>query len=565
MAPAPAAETGPAADLATWREVADFLAAPATHGLAEPPRRIDTHAAVVFLAGGLAYKLKRPVRFPFLDFSTPALRERACRREIAVDRPIAPQIYRRVVAVTRTADGGLALGGDGPALEWVVEMNRFDETATLDRRLAAGPLDAALVDGLAAGIARAVARAPRRDAAPWIADLAGYVAQNAVAFADRPDLFPPAEVEALERRSEARLADLADLLVSRGRLGWVRLGHGDLHAGNVAVIDGEAQPFDAIEFDDAIATGDLLYDAGFLVMDLADRGDRPAAARFLDRLLVETARLEAEARARRGALPAADRRAEIFLEQVDGLAALALFLSIRAALRAKIAAARALNLVGDDRSAAEAEARHLFAAARDHLAPARPRLVAVGGLSGSGKSLLARALAPELDPTPGALVLRSDELRKLLAGVPSSVRLPPSAYSAEATERVYRLLESAARRALAAGRSVILDAVTARPDERARFAAIARAAEVPFAGLWLDVDAATALDRVGGRAGDASDADAAVVRLQQGFELGSIDWTRIDANGPPTATFAAVRRILARRRFVSPAARRRRRPSPAAG
>ncbi len=531
-------------DLRAFEEVADFLGRAATHGRAEPPVRIDTHAAVVFLAGPLAYKIKRPVRFPFLDFSTLDRRAAACRREIDVDRPIAPQIYRRVVAITREADGGLAIGGAGDAIEWAVEMNRFDETATLDRVVGRGPLDPDLVDDLAATVARMQARAPRRDVAPWIADLGEYLDQNAEAFAARPDLFPSRAVAALEARSRDRLAEIRDLVEVRGRLGFVRLGHGDLHCGNIAVIDGTAQPFDAIEFDDAIATGDLLYDAGFLVMDLADRGDRTAARRFLDRLLVAATRLEAEVRVGHGAPAGPATVAAAFLDQIDGLAALGLFLSIRAALRAKIAAARAPHLDRDGRRVAEAEARRLFAHAIDHLAPRTPRLTAIGGLSGSGKSRLAMAVASDFDPSPGAVVLRSDEIRKLLAGVSASTRLPADHYTREASDRVYDLLDRAAGRALSAGRSVIIDAVSARAEERARFAATAARAEVPFTGLWLDVDEAVAVQRAGGRRGDASDADAAVVRRQRAYDLGAMAWIRLDANGTPEATLAAARRVL---------------------
>ena len=537
-------EPVPPSPSAAWEEVVRFLMDPATHRLVAPPARIDTHAAVVVLAGPLAYKVKRPVRFPFLDFSTLASRETACRREIAVDRPIAPEIYRRVVAITREADGRLALGGAGAPIEWAVEMNRFDETATLDRRLAAGPLPDALLDDLAATVARAEARAPRRDAGEWIADLGCWLDQNAVAFAAAPDLFDAAAADRLGEMAGARLADLGELLISRGRLGFVRLGHGDLHSGNIAVIAGRPLPFDAIEFDDRVATGDVLYDAGFLVMDLVDRGDRAGARRFLDRLLVESARLEAEARIRHGAAPTFETRAAAFLDGLDGLSALGLFLSIRAGLRAKIAAARAARLDGPDRTAAEAEARRLFAAAAAHLEPVTPRLVAVGGLSGSGKSTLSRALAPLLAPTPGAVVLRSDEIRKLLAGLVPTARLRPEDYTPEASARIYEVLEDAARRLLAAGRSVIVDAASLRPAERIALARLAEAAELPFTGIWLDVDEATALARVGERIGDASDADAEVVRFQRRLDLGPLDWHRLEAGGSPEATLGAARALL---------------------
>ena len=522
---------------ADWEEVAAFLGAAATHGLSEPPRRIDTHAAVVFLAGPLAYKIKRPVKFPFLDFSTPARREFASRREIDIDRPIAPSIYRRLVAITREADGRLAIAGPGRPVEWAVEMHRFDDAATLDRRLARGPLEPACVELLAAEVARAENRSAVRDAAPWIADLGRYTEQNAEAFAAHPDLFHSRAATALTERTLVRLGELRDLLSARGRLGFVRLGHGDLHAGNIAVVDGRPQLFDAIEFDDAIATGDLLYDAGFLVMDLADCGDPTAACRLLSRLLVETARLEAEAeRARHPGADFADLAAEALFRQIDGLAALGLFLSLRAAIRAKIAAARARHLDCDGRAVAEEDARRLFRAAIAHLEPARPRLVTIGGRSGAGKSTVAFGLAPRLVPTPGAVVLRSDEIRKLLAGVPPAARLPLDHYTPEVSARVYHLLEQGASRALAAGRSVIVDAAALRESERAGFAAVAAACEAPFVGLWLEVEREAALRRVEARFGDASDAGVEVVRWQYGIDAGAIDWRPVDAGGSSAAT-----------------------------
>ena len=530
---------------ATWEAVAAFLARPESHGLGEPIERIDTHAAVVFLAGSLAYKIKRPVRFPFLDFSTLTLREAACRREIAIDRPVAPEIYRRVVAITREADGRLAIGGSGAPVEWAVEMNRFDADATLDHVLARGPLPSRLVEDLAETVARAEARATIRDAGAWYADVRGYIEQNAAAFRDRPDLFPPARAEALERASLARHTALVDLVETRGRLGRVRLGHGDLHAGNIAVVDGRPLLFDAIEFDDAIATGDVLYDAGFLVMDLEARGHRAEARAFLDRWLIETVR--AEAGRREGAVDAASGARvieEVLLGEIDALEALPLWLSVRAGLRAKIAAATAGHLEGDQRARKDIEARRFFDLATSALEPAPPRLVAIGGLSGSGKSTLAKALAPLLEPAPGALILRSDVLRKLLAGVRDDVRLPASSYTPEASARVYDLLCHAVSRALAAGRTVIVDAVALKPEERARFAAIAEAVGVPFIGLWLTVDPEVATARVGARVGDASDADAAVVTFQTGVERGQLDWIEIDGSGTPEATLALARAVL---------------------
>lgn len=515
-----------------------FLSDPASHAADGPVDVIETHANTIFLAGPLAYKMKRAVRFPFLDYSTLALREAACRHEIAVNRGPSSAIYRGVLPVTRDADGRLALDGPGEPVEWLVVMTRFDETMTLDRRLRAGPLPAALVEDLAATIAALEAEAPHRAAAPWIADLAAYVEQNDAAFRAAPDLFPPAAVSALTAAARQWHGRLADLLAERGRLGRIRLLHGDLHAGNVALIDGRPVPFDAIEFDDAIATADLLYDAGFLVMDLDEAGHRAEANLLLNRLLVETVRREAAAD------PSADP-AGLVASHAEGLAALPFFLMMRAAIRAKVTHAKAAHLAPVGRAAAEAEARRYFDYARARLDPAEPVLVAVGGLSGTGKSTLARALAPWLGRRPGALHLRSDVIRKLVARVEETAPLPPERYTRAESDRVYEAVRSAARAGLAAGSAVIVDAVAARPEERAALARIAAAAETPFFGLWLEAPAARRLDRVEGRRGDASDAGAAVVRMQADYDPGPIDWIRVDASAGVAATADAARQALA--------------------
>ncbi len=229
---------------ASWRirptpqdDVFALLSDPATHGGAAV-RRIDTHAASVFLAGDRAYKVKRAVRFPFLDYSTLAKRKAACEAELAVNRPFAPQIYLGAVPITRT-DGGLALGGDGEPVEWAVAMRRFDESATLDRLADRGKIDRALADELGRVVTAAHARAPTADAEPWIDALARFIEQNEAAFRDASKLFPPDDAAALTAATRAALRRIRPLLRSRGAQGLVRRGHGDLHLGNIALIDGQ--------------------------------------------------------------------------------------------------------------------------------------------------------------------------------------------------------------------------------------------------------------------------------------------------------------------------------------
>lgn len=498
-----------------------WLGDPATFG-GQTVKRIDTHAASVFLAGDRALKVKRAVRFPFLDYSTLAKRKDACETELAVNRPFAPELYLRVVAITRAPDGVLAIAGDGVPVEWAVEMRRFDENATLDHLTAAGRIDAALADTLGRTVAAAHAAAPPVEAEPWIAALADYVEQNDAAFRAMPVLFPAAEIDGLTAASRAACARLAPLLRERGRLGLIRRGHGDLHLGNIVLIDHRPVLFDAIEFSPLIASGDVLYDLAFLLMDLVERGLTPAANIVFNRYLVETRRIS----------------------DFDALAALPLFLSVRAAIRSKVTAARIERAPPDQQDKIGNAARQYFDFARRFMAPAPPQLIAVGGLSGTGKSLLARALAAEIPPAPGAVVLRSDIERKLLMGSDEHAKLPPDAYTPAVNLRVYAGIIDKARRAVAAGHSAVVDAVFAALQERTAAEQSAKVLGVPFRGLFLTADLATRRQRVGARRGDASDADATVVERQEQYDLGGLDWRRVDASGTPEQTLERARIAL---------------------
>ena len=508
-------------DTESQASVFALLADPATHG-GDAVSRIDTHAAVVFLAGTRAFKVKRAVRFPFLDYSTLSKRKDACEAELRINRPLAPEIYQLVVPITRESDGRLKLDGCGTPVEWAIEMRRFDENATLDRLAEAGKIDATLADALGRTVAAAHATAAAVEAEPWIAALADYIEQNAAAFRELPHLFPRPEAEALADASRRAHARIRPLLLERGSRGLIRRLHGDLHLGNIVLLGGRPVLFDAIEFDPLVAAGDVLYDLAFLLMDLVERGLEPSANIVFNRYLAETRRVE----------------------DLDALAGLPLFLSMRAAIRAKVTAARADHAAPDRKAALERSARTYFDFACRFIAPASPVLVAVGGLSGTGKSALARALAPHLPPAPGAVVLRSDVERKTLLGKDERDQLPADAYSPAVTARVYATIADKARRAVAAGHSAIVDAVFAKPQERAVVETSAAILGVPFHGLFLDADLDTRIARVGARSRDASDAHAALARIQENYDLGALAWPRVDASGTPEQTLSRARTAL---------------------
>ena len=495
----------------TQQPVIDFLSDPATHGGAVV-KRIDTHAAIVFLAGDRALKIKRAVKFPFLDFSTLEKRKAACEAEIGVNHAYAPQIYRGVVAVTRVG-GGFCIGGNGVPVEWAVEMARFDDSQTLDHLAEAGQIDNTLADALGRVVAKAHENAAAVKDANFTATLREIAAQNEEDLIKASKLFPPPAVSALIEAPRLALGRTQALLEARERNGLVRRCHGDLHLGNIVLIDGKPVLFDAIEFNPAFATTDVLYDLAFLLMDLIERGLTLQANIVFNRYLSETRRED----------------------DLDALVALPLFLSLRAAIRAKVTALR--------KDADVKAARAYFALAGKLLLPQKPMLVAIGGLSGTGKSLLARQLAAGILPAPGAVWLRSDVERKVMFGVAETDKLPQAAYTRGVTAKIYASLMAKAQRVLAAGHSVLVDAVFANPHEREEIEKAASGAV--FHGLFLTAPLDVRIARVGGRTGDASDADAAVAQAQAQYDLGTMTWREVDASGTPEETLERARAALA--------------------
>jgi aminoglycoside phosphotransferase family enzyme/predicted kinase len=507
-----------------------FLADPATHGVASV-ERIDTHASIVFLAGDHAFKLKRAVRYSYLDYATVAARERYCRAELALNRRTAPQLYEDVRPVARDAEGRLSLGGPGEAVDWVLVMRRFDQDTLFDRMADRKALTPALMLDLAEAIARFHAEAEIDRVGGGYEGMAETMAGNGRNLrAAVPDALAVRDVEELIAATDRELARVSKLLDARRRAGKVRCCHGDLHLRNICLVDGRPTLFDGIEFNPTMSNIDVLYDLAFLLMDLHTRRLDALGNAVFNRYL--------------------DLR-----DESDGLAALPLFLSVRAAVRAHVAAPAARQQSDEAaRAMLLAEARRYLFQAVDLLRPQPACLIAVGGLSGSGKSSVAYGLAPGLGRAPGARVVRSDVIRKRLFDVALTQRLPDSAYADEVTERTYRRMQEEAAAALAAGCCVIADAIHARPAERDAIAAVARAAGVPFVGLWLDAPAQTLAARVAARRGDASDATGEVLQRQLAYDIGAMDWRQIDAGARLDALVSAARSAVDRAIADQPAA-----------
>ena len=488
-------------------ETIRFLATPENHGGAAVGQ-IDTHASVIFVAGTHAWKLKRAVRYDYLDFSTVDRRKAMCEAEVRVNRRTAPFLYRGILAVVRKPDGSLALGGPGTPVDWVVEMNRFDQDLLLDRLAGRDALQLETMAPLAVAIARLHGLAERRFDHGGRSGMAWVIEGNAQGFAEEGHgVLEPALAGALTSDSLRALEHHARDLNRRRDEGYVRQCHGDLHLRNIVLIDGLPTLFDGIEFNDEIACIDVLYDLAFLLMDLWRRKLPRHANAILNTYLRETL-------------------------DFHGMRLLPLFLSCRAAVRAKTSATAA-RLQSDPKRRGELEetARAYLTLAAALLRPAGARLITIGGFSGSGKSTLAHAAAPSIGAVPGAVVIRSDEVRKQLCGVNALTRLGPAGYTADVTRRVYEAAFQRAATIVQSGHSVIVDAVFARAADRDTIEDVAAAARVPFVGLWLHAPEQILVERSQHRRADPSDADPTVVRAQLSQGAGEVRWTRVVASG----------------------------------
>jgi aminoglycoside phosphotransferase family enzyme/predicted kinase len=457
---------------------------------------IETHISWVLLAGEYAYKLKKPVDLGFLDFTSLEARRRYCLEELRLNRRTAADLYLEVVPIGGSPADPLV--GATPAIEYAVKMRRFDQDALLDRVARRGGLEPATVDRLADAVAAFHATAARATQASGFGTperVRAPAEQNfdqLAALAGAAD--EVAELAALRRWTGREFAARRDAIEARRRAGFVRECHGDLHLGNVALIGGRPVPFDCIEFNDDFRWIDVMSEVAFLVMDLVDHRLDALAWRCLNRYLEATG-------------------------DYEGLAVLRFHLVYRALVRAKIAGIRARQGGLDEaaRSALAAQRRDYLALARRLADDARPAIVLMHGLSGSGKTTAAQAVVETL----GAVRVRSDVERKRLLGLGALERtgaaLDSGAYGPDATRRTYERLRAAARAIVDAGLPAIVDAAFLRRADRDAFRALARGLGVPFAIATCVAPEAVLRERVAAReraGADASEASVAVLERQ---------------------------------------------------
>jgi uncharacterized protein len=454
---------------------------------------VHTHISHVVLGATRAFKLKRAVAFAYLDFSTPQRRLAACEREVALNRRAAPNLYLAARRITREQNGELEIDGDGELVDALVEMRRFDDDALFETMAEQGRLTDALIESLARRIAAFHDEAEVISSRGGLAMMRRLLALTEASLDDAPPA-PPSEIAAHCARLRALAEMHGALLDLRHAQGKTRHCHGDLTLRNVCLFEGEPTPFDCIEFSDELASIDVLYDLAFLLMDLCRAGRRDFANLALNRYL--------------------DQR-----DEADGLPLLPLFMSLRATIRAHVAAAQ---------TKAE-EAQAYFALARALAQESAGAVIAIGGFSGSGKSSVAKALAPRMGVVPGARSLGSDRMRKKMFGAEALQRLPAEAYTGEVSAKVYAAICAEASRVARLGWPVVVDAVFDKPESRARIEAAAREAGVSFHGVWLDLELDARVARVEARRNDPSDATREVLLAQARRDPGEISWRQYDA------------------------------------
>ncbi len=467
-------------------------------GAERATKHIQTHLSDVFVGQERVYKVKRAVRLPFVDFSTLNARREACEAELALNRRMAPRLYERVAALSRDSNGTWHLGRSSEGEQYCVVMRNFGAHTLRDIALR-GELSVAIAVDAARAAARlhslALPDHLRGHLADYLAILDGLMRTETDAAAAL-DL-KPGSSELFDHLAHT-FRHHAPVIEARQRMGHVRHGHGDLHLGNICIFEGEVTLFDALEFDPALATADVLYDIAFLLMDLRVFRLREHASAAMNAYWDEAS------------------------VAPEALALLPAFMALRAAVRMAVSVASG-NLEDADR---------YRVLGLDLLAVRKPMCVAVGGLSGTGKSVAAQAIAHKLPGVCGARILRTDILR------------PAQDYDAAARLSVYEQMFSQARACLKAGSSVILDATFALAETQAALAASGLLLDGAF---WLTAPAEIRLARVEARKDDASKADERVASAQRAPSLDPQVWTPIEAGGDRAQTVASILGALTRK------------------
>ena len=488
----------------------------------------QSHIAVLFLVGDKAYKLKRAVLYPEADLSTPEKRRLACVREMKRSAVYAPGLVEKIESVRRLDNGKIVIGGTaGKEVDTILVMRRISDSCLLDHLLPRKSFDRFETMDLAEKLADLHQKAKVLKN-KWGTDtVKKLVLENeAVLSCFCPDLFDKKKIDDLTRKSLQILAEQSSLIRLRQKSGAVRKCHGDLLLSNIGFENGTFLLFSPIEYNENLCCIDTLYDLADLLMDLEVRGLRRLTNILFNHYMAHT-------------------------NDIGGFPLLPLYQALRAARRAAVCAKKATLLHGWDKRRVVKEARRYFDLARHFVSGHQPVLIACGGLSGSGKSRVARELGGLLDPAPGAVILRDDIVKKQIMGLAPTDTFDKANDTPAFAEVVYDVLRQQAKTALAVGSCVILDALFYDPKERAAAERLAQEAHVPFVGLWMDAPLQVRAERIKTRLRNPSDVkEQAELEEQLTWDVGDVGWHKIMTDGDRQKTvqraFHLVRRVIQR-------------------
>ncbi|MGD9639474.1 MAG: AAA family ATPase [Alphaproteobacteria bacterium] len=489
---------------------------------------IQSHISLVFLVGDKAYKLKRGVKFPYLDYSTIEKRKQACFKEIAVTKEGAPTLFLGVSAIVKDSQKGIIMlpPNEEPAdgqdiLDYVVVMNRFEQENLFENLAPLGKLDRFEMMDLAETVVKihsVTESFPDRGGSEMIK---GRIIENdEMLRCFAPAVFDITDIDTLRDLSVKEFNKIKDLLDERKKQGKVKRCHGDIHLHNICMIDGKPILFDAIEFNDDLALIDVMYDLAFLLMDMEKRGLRRLASIFFNHYMA-------------------------YSGDYEGILCLPLFQSCRAAVRAQVCATMAsMQTDEDEKNYLNKQAFEYLVLANQMLNPKPPILVASGGLSGSGKSRLSREIAPYIGASPGAMIFRTDVIRKKLKGKLPHEHLTKVDYDEESSKKTYENLRIECTKVIRAGLPALADGIFASQDERIAIEKLAKDLNVPFHGFWMYANRDIQADRVATRQRNPSDATVKVLDRQFEKDVGEVTWNKIDTSGAKEQTVMTVRKIL---------------------
>ncbi len=465
---------------------------------------IETHISWVFIAGDHVYKIKKPVDLGFLDYSSLEKRQRLCEEELRLNRRLAPSLYIDVVPVTGSYEAP-CFGGDGPVIDYAVHMHAFAQSAQWDRLLQHGELRNQDIDQLATRVAEFHSNIERAGVSAIYGDPVHVVEPVVENFNQLHQHLHNrhllTDIEKLETWSLQATSELQQIFSERKRDGFVRECHGDMHLRNIAFFKDDIVIFDGIEFNPNLRWIDVMSEVAFVCMDLADRGERGMAWRFLNTYLQITG-------------------------DYAGLRVFRYYLVYRAMVRAKVAAIRLAqkDLDADERYTIQDELESYINLGLAYIRSRNTPLIITRGVSASGKSTITQYLLEQL----GAVRLRSDVERKRIHDIPLHLHgkeeWSRGLYSAEATEHTYTKVEELARVIFAAGYPVIIDAANLQREQRDRFRHLANELKIPFAILDITAHPETLLHRIAARTHDVSDATCEVLQQQLA------NWTPLGAD-----------------------------------